>query len=159
MMSFTVWRQGAFPASRQHGSLSCFIHNELILPMFTQYTSGESGAFSHANTTQKQAWKQHWIHQMTGNRRRGRFQPKLLRSENADLKFSTNNGETDDNKKPAEQREHRRQRRQRETKKTPATATTNMYKASTRHYVQLHGTRNRWREGKPTADASRKCRQ
>ena len=47
---------------------------------------------------------------MTGNRRRGRFQPKLLRSENADLKFSANNGETDDNKKRAEQREHRRQR-------------------------------------------------
>ena len=47
---------------------------------------------------------------MTGNRRRGRFQPKLLRSENADLKFSANNGETNDNKKRAEQREHRRQR-------------------------------------------------
>ena len=37
---------------------------------------------------------------MTGNPRRGRFPPKLLRSENADLKFSTNNGETDDNKNP-----------------------------------------------------------
>ena len=47
---------------------------------------------------------------MTGNPRRGRFPPKLLRSENADLKFSANNGETDANKKPAEQREHRRQR-------------------------------------------------
>ena len=47
---------------------------------------------------------------MTGNRRRGRFQPKLLWSENADLKFCANNGETEDNKKRAEQREHRRQR-------------------------------------------------
>ena len=44
---------------------------------------------------------------MNGNPRWRRFPSKLLWSDNADLKFRASNGETDDNKKPAEQREHR----------------------------------------------------
>ena len=53
---------------------------------------------------------------MNGNPHWRRFPLKLLWSDNADLKFRASNGETDDNQKPAEQREHhnaitKRQRR------------------------------------------------
>ena len=47
------------------------------------------------------------------------FPSKLLWSENADMKLSSNKGEKDDNKKPAEQREHRfAQRRKRRLQET-----------------------------------------
>ena len=87
---------------------------------------------------------------------------KLLWSENADLKSSASNGVKDDNKKPAEQREHSLST----AKATPSTRDRRGY--SDRKLVQRHRQntreqllcfRNRWREGKPTADASRKCRK
>ena len=85
---------------------------------------------------------------------------KPLWSVNADLKFSGNNGVKYGNKKPAGQRENRlapqRQRRQQEAEETTAN-----HKHGQRHRKntreQLLCIRNRWREGRPTAYASRKC--
>ena len=57
-------------------------------------------------------------HQMNGNRRWRRFPSKFLWSDNADLKFRASNGETDDNKKPAEQLERASQCHHQEIKET-----------------------------------------
>ena len=147
MCSITSW--SIFPANidfatDDKGALSCCIHEGLMCLFIvceTTFKIGESWAISHANGTEQQA--EQWLQIFAGED----FPPKLLWSENTDLKFIAS-GEEDNNRKPWSKENiawHREGN-------VVNTVTTNMYRGSDK-ILQLHCKRNWWREETPTPDA------
>ena len=90
----------AFPgnidfAADDQGAFSCIIHERLLCLFIvceTKFTISESGTISHAKDTQAQ--------QVAKIPAEEDFPPKLLWSENADLKFTVNSEGEDVNEKP-----------------------------------------------------------
>ena len=107
LTSYT-WCHGAFRVSRQHGAVSCFIHEELILRIFTTLLAVNHEQFlvemTHKSKPDDNAGFSKWLEILAGED----FPPKLALGWESRLEIHNgSNGEKDDNKKPAEQRENR----------------------------------------------------